>query len=43
MVLGISYIKLRGFCTPNQKLECFVLYLKIINSFLKKKKSTCIL
>ena len=26
---------LRG-CTPNQKLACFVLYLKIINTFLKK-------
>ena len=22
-------------CTPNQKLACFVLYLKIINTFLK--------
>ena len=27
--------RLRGFCTPNQKLTCFVLYLKIINTFLK--------
>ena len=26
---------LRGNCTPNQKLTCFVLYLKIINTFLK--------
>ena len=26
---------LRGYCTPNQKLACFVLYLKIINTFLK--------
>ena len=26
---------LKGNCTPNQKLACFVLYLKIINSFLK--------
>ena len=25
-------------CTPNQNLTCFVLYLKIINTFLKKKK-----
>ena len=24
-----------GSCTPNQKLACFVLYLKIINNFLK--------
>ena len=26
----------KGYCTPNQKLECFVLYLKIINTFWKK-------
>ena len=26
---------LTGYCTPNQKLACFVLYLKIINTFLK--------
>ena len=26
---------LRGFCTPNHKLACFVLYHKIINTFLK--------
>ena len=26
---------LRGYYTPNQKLACFVLYLKIINTFLK--------
>ena len=26
----------RGNCTPNQKLACFVLYLKIVNTFLKK-------
>ena len=25
---------LRGNCTPNQKLACFVLYLKIINTLL---------
>ena len=24
-----------AYCTPNQKLACFVLYLKIINTFLK--------
>ena len=32
-------------CTPNQKLACFVLYLKIINTFLKNNrcisKSNC--
>ena len=28
------YIK-GGNCTPNQKLACFVIYLKIINTFLK--------
>ena len=26
---------LREYCTPNQKLACFVLYLKIINTLLK--------
>ena len=26
---------LQGYCTTNQKLACFVLYLKIINTFLK--------
>ena len=26
---------LMGYCTPNQKLACFVLYLKIINTILK--------
>ena len=26
---------LRGNCTPDQKLACFVLYLKIVNTFLK--------
>ena len=26
---------LRGYCTPDQKLACFVLYLKIINTSLK--------
>ena len=34
-----SYISrlnlLRGYCITNQKLACFVLYLKIINTFLK--------
>ena len=32
---------LRGYCTSYQKLACFVLYLKIINTFLKNK--LCIL
>ena len=27
---------LRGNCTPNQKLACFVHYLKIINTFFAK-------
>ena len=26
---------LTGYCTPNQKLPCFVLYFKLINTFLK--------
>ena len=30
-------IGLRGYCTSYQKLACFVLYLKIINNFLKNK------
>ena len=29
------WASLRGYCTPNQKLACFMLYLKIINTFLK--------
>ena len=32
----IYYYVFKGHCTPNQKLACFVLYLKIINTFLKK-------
>ena len=39
-VLG-SFLGLKGELHPNQKLACFVLYLKIINTFLKKK--ICIL
>ena len=31
-----KFCKLRGYCTPNQKLACFVLSLKIINPFLQK-------
>ena len=27
---------LRGYCTHNPKLACFVLYLKIINTFFEK-------
>ena len=33
-------VKGRGYCTPIQKLACFVLYLKIINTFLKNEIST---
>ena len=36
-----SFIYLRGYCTPNLKLECFVWYLKIVNTFLKN--DVCIL
>ena len=35
------FISWRGNCTPNQKLASFVLYLKIINIFLKN--NICIL
>ena len=35
------YNDLRGYCTSYQKLACLVLYLKIINTFLKNNK--CIL
>ena len=34
---------LRGNCTPNWKLACFVLYPKIINTFLKNNNNICIL
>ena len=37
----INPLGLRGYCTSYQKLACFVLYLKIINNFLKNK--VCIL
>ena len=30
---------LRRYCTPNQKLACFVLYRKIINKFMKNNTS----
>ena len=36
-VFVIMFI-LRGYYTPNLKLACFVLYLKIINTFLKNNK-----
>ena len=26
---------IKGYCTPNQKLACFVPYLKIVNTFMK--------
>ena len=28
-------VLIRGYCTPKQKLSCFVFYLKIINTFMK--------
>ena len=31
----MTCVFLRGYCTPDQKLACFVLYLKIINIFMK--------
>ena len=34
---NVQVILLRGYCTSYQKLACFVLYLKIINNFLKNK------
>ena len=33
-------VTLQGQSTPNQKLACFVLYLKIINTFLKNNICT---
>ena len=33
--------RVKGYCTPDQKLLCFVLYLKIANTFLKN--NICIL
>ena len=35
--IGKGNLYLRGYCTPNQKWACFVLYLKIINTFFEKK------
>ena len=32
---------LRGYCTPNLELACFVCYLKIVNTFMKN--NACIL
>ena len=38
IIIGnLDQILLRGNCTPNQKLACFVLYLKIINMQLFEK------
>ena len=37
----VKSVSLRGYCTPNQKLACFVFYLKIISTFLKN--DICIL
>ena len=34
-MLILIYNQLRGYCTSYQKFACFVLYLKIINIFLK--------
>ena len=36
MLYAKPLILLRGNCSSNQKLACFVLYLKIINTYLKK-------
>ena len=34
-VQSLTWQALRGNCTPNQKLACFVLYLKIVNTFVQ--------
>ena len=34
-------IILRGYCTPSLKLECFVCYFKIINTFAKNNAFIC--
>ena len=34
-------VRLKGYCTPNQKLACSVLYLKTINTFLKNNIHVC--
>ena len=33
---SVKFLHIKGYCTSYQKLACFVLYLKIINTFLKK-------
>ena len=38
--LSIDLMFLRGYCTPNLKLVCFMHYLKIINSFRKNNACT---
>ena len=35
MLYVIIITSLKGYCTPNLKLACFVCYLKIINNLLK--------
>ena len=37
----LPLLSLRSYCTSNQKLACFVLYLKITNTF--SKSNICIL
>ena len=41
ILLKFRQLVLRGNCTPNQILACFVFYLKIINTF--SKNDICIL
>ena len=35
LITKLNFCDLRGHCTPNQKSACFVLYLKVINTFWK--------
>ena len=41
ILLKFRHLVLRGNCTPNQILACFMFYLKIINTF--SKNDICIL
>ena len=41
LLFYFHFVALRGYCTPDQKLACFVLYLKIVNIFLKKTIYAC--
>ena len=34
-VISLISDSLRGYCTPNIELACFVCYLKIVNTFMK--------